>query len=148
MWFTLSKKPSLPKEEEYRIVQAIRHAESQCTAELRVHLGGKPKESPLQEATRLFHKLGMQKTAARNGVLIYVSLASRQFAIIGDEGIHKHVQENFWQDVKTEMQVLFQKEQVADAIIHGIQRAGEQLMIHFPATGHNPNELTDEISRG
>jgi len=42
----------------------------------------------------------MQKTELRNGVLFYLSIKNKKFAILGDKGINASVSENFWDDIK------------------------------------------------
>ena len=90
----------------------------------------------------------MHRTELRNGVLIYIALADKQFAIVGDSGIHQCVSNAFWEEVKEEMSKLFLATTPEEAICHGINRAGEKLRHYFPASNSNPNELSDEISRG
>ncbi len=145
-WF---RKPQLPADEELEIVRCIRTAESESRAEIRVHLA-KPLKGRdiLESALVVFRKTGMHKTELRNGVLIYVSIEDKQFAIIGDSGIHECVTEAFWQEVRDEMAVYFKQNNPSAAICHGIKRAGEKLKTYFPAGHSNPNELSDEISRG
>ena len=41
----------------------------------------------------------MHRTAARNGVLIYVSIEDRKLAVIGDVGVDAHVPATFWTQV-------------------------------------------------
>lgn len=147
--FGLFSKPSLPEDEELRIVKAIQEAEQGTSAEIRVHLGRSLRGKPaLDVAQHAFRKLGMHHTQLRNGVLIYISLKDRAFAIVGDNAIHQCVTGAFWEEVKTEMQELFRQEKACEAICHGVARAGEKLKYYFPASETNPNELTDEISRG
>ena len=48
----------------------------------------------------VFYFLKMDKTELRNGVLFYIGVESKKFAILGDEGINKLVPENFWDSEK------------------------------------------------
>ena len=134
--------------DESAVVGAIRYAESHSRAEIRVHLAEKTdKDGALETAKRVFSKLGMHRTELRNGVLIYVCLREKKFAILGDIGIHQFVSDNFWETVKSEMQELLKQNKHTEAICHGVRRAGEKLHLHFPAGNNNPNELSNEISR-
>ena len=59
------------------IEQAIADLEKKTSAELRVYVERKKADagrSALQQATFLFQQLEMEKTALRNGVLIYLAL--------------------------------------------------------------------------
>lgn len=146
--FSLFRKNSGIAIDEAAVVNAIRQAESLSRAEIRVHIAKNTgKEGALEVAKQVFTKLGMHQTELRNGVLILVCFREKKFAILGDIGIHQYVTEAFWETVKSEMQELLKQGRYTDAICHGIQRAGEKLQIHFPAGNHNPNELSNEISR-
>lgn len=141
-------KPKLALEEEEEIVKKIKWAEKQCTAEIHVHLSGRIRKNPLTDATKVFKKLNLHRTEHRNGVLIYVVPIQKQFAIIGDIGIHNKVKDDFWKKVSDAMSFEFGLGSVSGGIIKGIEMAGEQLAIYFPAgNGSNKNELRDEISK-
>lgn len=90
----------------------------------------------------------MHETKDRNGVLIYLSVNDRKFAIIGDAGINKVVPEGFWNDIKELMTGHFKKGEFAIGLITGIEKAGEQLRQYFPFQDNDVNELSDEISYG
>lgn len=137
------------RKEEKLIIQAIQNAECMTSGEVRVHVEGKcPESEVLDRAVHVFDSLGMQNTQLRNGVLIYVAIASKQFAIIGDEGINKVVPEGFWNGAVEAMRPYFAKGKVAQAIAQGIQMVGELLKEKFPYQSDDKNELSDEISYG
>ncbi|MBD4807224.1 TPM domain-containing protein, partial [Xanthomonas citri pv. citri] len=58
------------------------------------------KGEPIDRAAVYFRRLGMDKTAQRNGVLIYIATDDHQFAIVGDSGIHAKVSPDFWEETK------------------------------------------------
>ena len=138
----------LGKENERLIKEAIEAAEHQTSGEIRVHIESKCKNDVLDRASWLFKKLKMHETKERNGVLIYLSVSDRKFAIIGDSGIHKVVPEGFWDKIKEIMISHFSKGEFAIGIITGIEKTGEQLKQYFPWKSDDVNELSDEISYG
>ena len=144
----MSPKEFLGKENELLITQAIERAEHQTSGEIRVHLETKCGEDVLDRAAWLFKKLKMNETKDRNGVLIYLSINDRKFAIIGDAGINKVVPEGFWNENKEMMISHFSKGEFALGIINGIEKTGEQLKQYFPFQTDDVNELSDEISYG
>ncbi len=83
----LFKKTFLNKEEEASLVSAIQSAERNTSGEIRVHFSNKLDKDPLTDAKTVFEKLKMHLTDKRNGVLIFIAPAEKQFAIIGDQGI-------------------------------------------------------------
>lgn len=135
--------------DEKKIVAAIREAEKQTSGEVRVHLAPGLKGRPvLEAATRTFHKLGMDKTDARNGVLFFIAPDDKQFAVIGDKGIDEAVPPDFWEDVKDLLQGFFTQGQFLEGLVQGIARVGEKLKAYFPYQTDDQNELPDDISYG
>lgn len=131
-----------------QITNAIRVAETNTSGEIRVHIEKNCKEDVLDRAAYIFAKLNMHKTAQRNGVLFYVAIADKKFAILGDAGINQKVPANFWEDIKNMVLDEFREGRFAEGISLGIIKAGEQLQAHFPYTKDDVNELSDEISFG
>lgn len=149
------KKPSivrklLTEENKSKIVEAIQRAEKNTSGEVRVHIESKlkKKKSVLDTAVEVFHDLGMQETQLRNGVLVYVALDDRQFAIIGDRGIHEKVGENFWNAEKDQMTMYFKQGDIIGGIVYFIDQIGQKLKEFFPSQADDVNELSDEISMG
>ncbi len=136
------------KEEETLIVGAIRKAELATSGEIRVHVEVGAEVAAISVAKRVFYRLGMEKTADRNGVLILLEVDRREFAIIGDEGIDKVVPADFWDSTRDIMQQYFQKGEFARGIELAIGEVGAQLKAYFPYQSDDVNELPDEISYG
>ena len=127
-------------------MEEIRKAEDRTSGEIRVHLDCCSREIPVEKAKTVFHRRGMTQTKARNGVLIYLATEDRKFAILGDEGIHRVVPENYWEDVKEKMQKQFREDRVCEGICLGIRGIGEKLKTYFPVEKNDRNELPDSIS--
>lgn len=138
----------LSAEDEKAIVDAIQQAENNTSGEIRVHIENSSEKPPLERAQEVFHFLDMHATAARNGVLFYVGVQDRSFAIIGDEGIDKAVEPDFWDCTKDVVIDNFKGGRFKEGLIAGILRAGERLKAYFPYTSEDANELPDTISRG
>lgn len=143
-----SAKNFFTREQQEDIKQAILDAELDTSGEIRIHIENKVKGDILKRATAIFQLLEMDKTEQRNGVLFYLSIQNRSFAIIGDEGINAVVPENFWENTKQILINHFREGQFAEGIIEGIHEAGKQLKKHFPYKSDDINELSDEISFG
>lgn len=138
----------LTQEEEQEIVEAIRLAELNTSGEIRVHLEKSSEKTVLQRAIEVFHWLKMDATQEHNGVLIYVAVKDKTFAIYGDKGIHEKVTDNFWNTTKDVMQKHFRDGNFKEGLVQGIAEAGKQLKIHFPYQTNDTNELSNEISFG
>lgn len=133
---------------EKQILNAIAVAEETCSGEIRVHVDQFCKGDPVFKAQNLFFHLEMEQTELRNGVLIYVAVKDKKFAIIGDEGINEKVAPDFWNATKELMLGHFKNNDINAGIITAIQHAGEQLSKYFPADSSLGNELSNDISYG
>ncbi len=133
--------------EERRVLDAIRAFEARTSGEIRVHLAGGTRADVLAEARETFERIGMTATAQKNGVLFFVAVAARRFAVLGDEGIHAKVEDAFWQRLAHDVEARFRTGDVAGALVHGIETAGAALVEHFPHQAGDRNELPDDISR-
>jgi uncharacterized membrane protein len=134
------------KEQQAQILESVREAESETSGEIRVHIESSLKGDVLDRAAWLFKKLGMHKTAERNGVLFYLALEDRKFAIIGDSGINAKVPAGFWDDISELLKKNFKEARFTEGLSEGILVAGKHLKIHFPHRLDDVNELPDEIS--
>jgi uncharacterized membrane protein len=138
----------LTKAEEAEVVEAIRLAEKNTSGEIRVHLEKETSIAPIERAVEVFHELGMDTTQLRNGVIIYVAVKSKKFAIYGDKGINDKVNDDFWNCTKDIMIKHFKTGNNVQALVEGIHNAGEQLQKHFPFEDGDKDELSNEISKG
>ena len=134
------------KEEQQKIVAAIKEAELNTSGEIRVHIENHCKKETLERAAEVFYDLKMNQTAARNGILFYLAVKDHKFAVIGDEGINKKVEHDFWNDIKDQMIFNFKENKFADGLVAGISKCGERLKEYFPYQSDDVNELSDEIS--
>jgi len=134
------------KEQQAQILASVKEAELETSGEIRVHIETSLKGDVLVRTAWLFKKLGMDKTAERNGVLFYLAVGDRKFAIIGDSGINAKVPSGFWDEISELLKKNFKEGKFAEGLSEGILKAGEQLKTHFPHRLDDVNELPDEIS--
>jgi uncharacterized membrane protein len=128
------------------IVAAIREAEHKTSGEIRVFISHKPIENPVAAAQAEFMRRSMEKTRERNAVLIFLAPRTRQFAVIGDVGVHAKCGDTFWQELAKSMTGYFLKSEFTQGIIHGVKRAGELLAEHFPRRPDDRNQLPDQVA--
>ena len=134
--------------EEQEVVAAIGVAEKNTSGEIRVHIEKETSVAAIDRAMEVFRTLTMENTQERNGVIIYVAVKSKQFAIYGDKGINEKVAATFWDSTKDAMANQFRNGNFKQGLIDGILKAGEQLKSHFPYQDDDTNELSNEISKG
>ena len=134
------------EEQQAQILAAVKEAENETSGEIRVHIETFCREDVLDRAAWIFKKLGMHSTAERNGVLFYLAISDKKFAVIGDAGINSKVPVGFWDDVKELLQENFRSGRFTEGLSEGIILAGTHLKKHFPHRKDDVNELPDEIS--
>ena len=137
----------LSSSDEIAVVEAINEAEKNTSGEIRVHIENHSEKPPLERAKEVFFELKMNETQARNGVLFYIGVADHSFAILGDEGIDKVVEADFWECTKNVVIENFKAGKFREGLVEGIKNAGEKLKVHFPFNSGDENELSNEISR-
>lgn len=136
----------LNREEDRRVVEAIKQAELNTSGEIKVHIENHSRGDVEERSLFVFNRLKLNETQLRNGVLIYLAVKDHKFAILGDEGINKVVGNSFWNDIKELMLSHFKEGRFAEGLEQGIQRCGEKLKTYFPYQSDDINEIPDDIS--
>lgn len=144
----LSAKDFFTPEQKEDIKLAVMNAELDTSGEIRVHIENTFKGDVLDRAAWVFKELKMHETEQRNGVLIYLAIKNRTFAIIGDIGINQKTGEGFWDEIKRIMLNHFREGKFTEGLVEAINKTGEQLKKHFPYKREDVNELDDEVSFG
>ncbi len=134
------------QQEQEMLIKAIEAAEKNTSGEIRIHLANYCFGSEIKAAQKVFKRLKMHETSERNGVLIYIATRSRKIAIVGDEGIHQKLGNEFWQSVINSVIKQFKANSKADALVNCINECGVQLGRFFPLKSDDTNELNNSIS--
>lgn len=143
--FDLKSSAYFTDERLAKLNKAIQQAEKTTSGEIRLYVEDRCKEDVLDRASFLFAELKMHKTALRNGVLFYLAMEDKKFAILGDAGINAKVSEGFWEEIKNEMASAFSQSEFAAGLENGILMAGQALSKNFPYQKGDVNELSDDI---
>lgn len=131
---------------ENRVREAIERAEQASSGEIRVSVAAFFWGSVYKAAHRAFVRLGMDQTAERNGVLIFIVPSRKRIVVLGDEGIHAAVGQAFWEELTSIFSSHFHKGDFTEGLVEGIHRIGDRLAEHFPHQGeHDKNELPDHV---
>jgi len=145
----LSQRKLLDIIDDDRIKAAIATAERQTSGEIRVSVSRFFYGSVRRAAERAFGRLKMRGTRDRNGILFFVVPARRRFVVVGDEGIHAKVGQEFWDGLVAAMSGDFREGKFNEGLTRGIGECGRMLAQHFPYdAGTDVNELPDEIDYG
>jgi uncharacterized membrane protein len=128
------------------VAAAIASAEAATSAEIRVHLDASCPGDAMARAVDVFERLGMQRTAERHGVLIYVSIEDHKLAVIGDRGVHDRVGQAYWEQLVEAVLGHFRQARARDGLDHAVREVGAALRRHFPRRPDDVNELSDQVS--
>lgn len=132
--------------ERLQVERAIGEAEQRTSGEIRVHFEDHIEDDVLDHAAFIFEELGMHRTRDRNGVLIYISVADRQVAVIGDKAINEAVPQGFWNDVVGVLKLHFAASRRADGLAEAVHMVGAKLQAFFPLRSDDSNELSNTIT--
>jgi uncharacterized membrane protein len=128
------------------VAAAIAEAEAATSGEIRVHLDARCPGDALARAALVFERLGMHRTAARHGVLIYVSIEDHKVAVLGDRGIHERVGQAYWDGLLQAVLEHFRARRFREGLVHAVAEVGAELRRHFPRRPDDVNELPDRVS--
>lgn len=128
------------------VARAIAAAEARTSAEIRVHLDHRCPGEAMARAVAVFEQLGMHRTAARHGVLIYVSVDDHKLAVLGDQGIHERVGQAYWERLVEAVLARFRDRRPREGLLHAVGEVGTVLARHFPRRPDDVNELSDQVS--
>lgn len=132
-----------------RLEEAIREAERRTSGEIRVSVSRFFWGDVRGVAERAFERLGMTATRDRNGVLFFIVPSRRRFVVLGDEGIHAKVGQEFWERVAAAVSEHLHSGDFTLGLEQGIRTVGEQLARHFPFDrATDANELSDQVDFG
>ena len=132
--------------DQQRVIEAIGTAEKQTSGEIRVHIQPKAHGDIRAVAEKTFERLGMTKTALRNGVLLFVACEEQRFTILGDSGINEKVPAGFWDEIAAKLTIRFKAGEFTEGIVDAIHSAGDALRHDFPRADADVDELTNEIN--
>ena len=130
------------------IEEAIKEAERATSGEIRLHVEEHCNKNVLDRAAEVFSALEMHQTKERNGVLFYLAIKSKQFAIIGDVGINRKMEDHHWGEIKDHLVSRFKNDEYILGLKEAILMTGIRMKDVFPAMGNEENQLMDSISFG
>ncbi|MCX6568581.1 MAG: TPM domain-containing protein, partial [Candidatus Aminicenantes bacterium] len=132
-----------------RVKAAIAAAERSASGEVRVSVAPFFWGNVRRVAEKAFVRLGMTATKDRNGVLFFIVPSRKKFTVLGDEGIHAKVGQDFWESLAGLMSGHFRKGEFTEGLVAAIEESGRQLAAHFPCDPTTDiNELPDDIDFG
>ena len=144
----MTRKKLLRVIDREKVKAAIEKAEHQTSGEICVSVAPLFWGSIEKAADKAFLRMGMTHTKERNGVLFFVVPSRRKFVVLGDQGIHDKVGQEFWDRVAAVLSEKFREGDFTGGLVRGIEEVGVQLSVHFPYTKGDTDELPDDVDFG
>ena len=98
-----------------------------------------------EAAVKEFFSQGLHRTRGETGILIFISVFERRVWILADRGIDEKLPPDTWQGVVELIVGGIKEMRQADTICQAVDRVGQILQTHFPASSDNPDELKGVI---
>lgn len=98
-----------------------------------------------RRALMLFRLSAENRTRARTGVMLYLSLAEHRAELIADAAINRKVRPETWGAAMAALIEAVRDDRPADGMVAAIERIGAVLGEHFPRSPDDTNELPDRL---
>lgn len=130
--FGRHKRRFLSSLDRSKLEEAIRAAEGMTSAPIRVVVLPRVRGELSPIAERTAERLGMSALPERNGVLIVIVPARREFHVWGDRAVHEKVGASLWSSVARTISAHFRSGDFTAGLQAGIDELGRALADHFP----------------
>lgn len=143
----ITKNQLMAKIDQQTIEAAIAEGERHTTGEIVVSIAPFFIGNVHKLARRAFERLHVAKTNDRNGVLFFLVPSRHRLVLLGDEGIHARVGQEFWEKTASALSAHFRRGDFTGGLVEGIAEIAAVLAEHFPLDPNTPakDELSNEI---
>jgi len=98
-----------------------------------------------RRAVLLFRLTADNRTRAKTGVLLYLSIAERRAEIVADASINDRVTPETWGEAMHALIAAVKDKRAADGMVAAVEKMGAVLAEHFPRSADDTNELPDRL---
>jgi putative membrane protein len=108
-------------------------------------------EAVARRAKEVFYDRGIDRTKARDGVLLFASLLERRVVVLADEAVRAKVKPEAWRRTVAALTAAAADGRVADGLVAAIEQAAKTLAaagLRAPRRGRKRGELSDEPVEG
>lgn len=96
-------------------------------------------------AAAVFLERGLAGVRARNGVLLFVSLAEHHIEVIADRAVFARVDPAEWLAIVESFTSQVRRGDLADAFVAALERLATVLAVAFPRAADDVNEIPDRL---
>ena len=98
-----------------------------------------------RRALLLFRLATENRTRAKTGVLLYLSIAERRAEIVADAAINGKVTPETWGEAMAVLLDAVRDGRPGDGMVASVEKIGQVLAAHFPRSPDDSNELPDRL---
>jgi putative membrane protein len=98
-----------------------------------------------RRAILLFRLAAENRTRARTGILLYLSLAERRAELVADASINARVPADTWGHPMAALIEAVRDGRPGDGMVAAVEQVGAVLAQHFPRSPDDTNELPDRL---
>jgi putative membrane protein len=98
-----------------------------------------------RRAVQYFRLAAENRTAGREAVLLYLSVAEHRAELVADAAVHQVVAPEAWGAAMAALVDAVRAGRPGDGMIAAVGAIGTILADHFPKTDSNPNEIADRV---
>lgn len=99
-------------------------------------------------ARAIFLDHGLDNTPERNAVLLFVSRAERYVEILPDRAAAAAIEPTRWSTIVEEFRQAARKGDLGEAVAGAVAAIGVVCAVHFPASGANPDRVSNQPIQG
>ena len=99
-------------------------------------------------ARTVFLDHGLDNAPERNAVLLFVSRAERYVEILPDRAAAAAIEPAHWSVIVDEFRQRMHKADLGDAAAGAVAAIGKLCAVHFPASGDNPDRVSNQPIQG
>ncbi len=121
----------LTQDERREIEEKIKSIEAKAHTRIVIQVVKSHKANLFDEAVKHFSKHRLHHDKTKTGILILISVESRQFQILGDQDIHEKITEGGWNRLATSLSEFFKAEKFYEGLIALLDDLEKHLSTHF-----------------
>lgn len=136
----------LTKDQQKEIKEKIAAIEKETYGKIVIHLLRDHKGDLSERAAKEFSRHGLFHKDKKTGVLLLISLKSRQFQILGDEHIHQKLGEKGWNDLSDRLSRNFREKKFFEGIRFLLNDLEEHFRAHFSKTKEEISATSETVA--
>ncbi len=122
----------LTAEERAQIAAGLASAAAHSRARLGLVIDDAAAPDPADRARQRFREWSIPEAEKGTAILVYVSAASWNYAIVGGEEIRRVAPGAFWETVEADFKRHFDERRFCDGIFKALSQVAIQLKHHYP----------------